>query len=492
MIDTISPLLNFTDCYIIGIKGVGMTGLAQCLLDQNIRVSGCDVPEHFVTEKILSSLNISIETFESASLPPTIDCVIYGSAHQGIEHPIVQEAIKRKIKIFSHAQVLGLLSQEKQTVAVCGVGGKSTTSAWLAWTLEQIGAQPSYQVGVGEILGLPKTGRWNTAGSLFIVEADEYAENPLEVAKGASVIPRFHYLQPQTIVCTNLLYDHPDVYSSFASTEATFYEFFCQIESGGTIIWNADDAHLQQLIKKITIDRPDVVSLSFGTTPLSNIEIKDLGYQDGNHHAQFIAHGPVANLQDSPILSLSLPGLHNLQNAAAVWILTCLLNYKPKRIAQHLTSFQSTSRRFQLIHQHNATFYYDDYAHHPTEVAAALSACKAKFPNSKIVVIFQPHTFSRTQALLADFASAFTQADILILAPIFGSARESGGGITIDEFASKIKSHQNTNMQVLLAKSLDDAAELVNSIDTSEAVVLTLGAGDVYTLHDLIRKETKP
>ena len=484
--------LAFSHCFMIGIKGVGMAALAQCLLDAGIKVSGCDVTEIFVTEKILSTLDIVVDTIETTSLPTTADCVIYGSAHQGIQHPLVQEAIARNIPVFSHAQMLGLLSQEKQTIAVCGVGGKSTTSAWIAWTLDQIGAHPSYQIGVGEIIGLPRTGRWDAAGTLFVVEADEYAENPQEFARGAEVIPRFHYLQPNTIICTNLLYDHPDVYSSFADTEETFFKFFCQIKPEGTIIWNADDANLRKLIQKVDTARPDVVTLSFGTTPNADLRISDLGFQQNLHRAQFISQSPITQLQSSPVLSFSLPGLHNLQNAAAVWIATCLLNNSATLISQHITSFKSTSRRFQFIRQINSTYFFDDYAHHPTEIAAILSACKAQFPTAKLVVIFQPHTFSRTKALLSSFATAFNATDVLILTPIFGSAREKSGGITENELATAIRNVQSNQTQVIVAKSLEAAAHDISKLDLFNTVVITLGAGDVYLLHSLLPTKAKP
>ncbi len=482
-------LHSLKHCYIIGIKGVGMTALAQCLLDMGISVSGCDVSKQFVTEKILSSLPIQIDDLKIHNLPANIDFVIYGSAHLGKQHFLAQLAIKRSLPLYSHAQVLGLLSQEKDTIAVCGVGGKSTTSALLAWILEKNQNNPSYHVGVGEIINLSRTGRWHATDKLFVTEADEYAENPQAVAQGEAIIPRFHYLQPKIIICTNLLYDHPDVYDSFETTINTYYSFFSQLKQNGTLIWNADDSQLQILIQKLNTERPDVLTISFGITQSADVQIHDLGYEAGNHLVKFVSNSQSLIKQNSQLVTFSLPGLHNLQNAAAAWVCLTLLQLSDQAIAQHMGTFQSTSRRFQLIKSRHESYFYDDYAHHPTEIAATLTACKALFPNHKLVVLFQPHTFSRTEALLSEFANAFAQADTLLLIPIFGSAREKMGTITLEDLATAIKSARSVKADIRITTSNTNAAEQLESIDTKNAVVITLGAGDVYTIHDLLAQK---
>lgn len=482
-------LQSFKHCYSIGIKGVGMTALAQCLLDKGITVAGCDVSEEFVTQKILSSLPIQIDNLDVQKLPIDTDFVIYGSAHQGKEHFLAQQAIKRSIPLYSHAQILGMLSQEKDTIAVCGVGGKSTTSALLAWILESSQEDPSYHVGVGEITGLPRTGRWHTTGSLFITEADEYAENPQAVARGEEIIPRFHYLQPKIIICTNLLYDHPDVYASFETTAKTFYSFFTQLKQNGILLWNADDAQLQTVVQKLHDNRPDILTVSFGYSKSAEVQIHELGYETGAHLVEFISNKQSLIKQNSQLIRFSLPGSHNLQNAAATWTCLRLIQLTDQIIAHHMATFQSTSRRFQLMNTIDESFFYDDYAHHPTEIAATLSACKALFPNHKLVVLFQPHTFSRTQALLPDFANAFSKADTLLLIPIFGSARENIGTITLDDLAKAIKTARSVKTDIRIATSITNAVEQLGSIDTKKAVVITLGAGDVYTIHDLLAQK---
>ncbi len=460
-----------------------MTALAQCLIDKGIQVAGCDVSDQFVTEKILSSLSIQIDDLQTQVLPEKTDCVIYGSAHQGAQHHLAQLATKQSIPLYSHAQVLGMLSLEKDTVAVCGVGGKSTTSALLAWSLEKLTAHPSYQVGVGEIIDLPRTGRWDPLGSIFITEADEYAENPQAVAQGDKVIPRFHYLKPKVVICTNLLFDHPDVYHSLEQTLATYYDFFTQIQAGGTLIWNATDPNLRDLVQRIKKARQDITTLSFGATPTADLEIINLGYHDQLQHARFVSHLASPQLTDSPIINFPLPGLHNLNNAAAAWICLSLLNYSSNQLVPAINSFKSTSRRFQLINQVSDTYYYDDYAHHPTEISATLTACKELFPHHQLVVIFQPHTFSRTQALLSDFAIAFDRADLLFLLPIFGSAREKVGSITPTDFAAEISQRGRKGIEIKLATSLPNTVTQLKQIDLTKSVVITLGAGDVYTLH---------
>lgn len=478
------PELQAKHYYLIGIKGVGMTALAQCLVDRGAQVSGCDVAEDFVTKEMLDNLSISIDTSTDPTLPDTVDCLVFGGAHQGAQHPLVVAAQQRAIPVTTLAKLIGLLSETKQTIAVCGVGGKSTTSAALAWIFEQTNQDPSYAVGVGEIIGLPRTGRWSNQGKHFVVEADEYAENPQAVANGETLIPRFQYLQPTIIICTNLQFDHPDVYQDEQATEAVFLKFFRRLKENGTLIWNGDDPKLGKLIVTLQRERTDIRYLSFGTDETTALEVRDDGYRDEQHQTSLLFHDTTFGQAQPISFTTSLPGTYNLRNEAAAILASLASGISINETLEAIAAFNSTTRRFQRIQTIGQTLFFDDYAHHPSEIAAVLHACRAQFPDRRLLVIFQPHTYSRTQALLPEFAQALAQADVAICLPIFGSAREKVGTVRADDITKAI-TQLNTACIAKTAASFAEAKQLVEAQLTGASLVLTLGAGDVYELHKL-------
>ena len=484
---TSSELLNnISHAYFIGIKGVGMTALAQLLVDRGIAVSGCDVATDFVTAPLLNSLAVTIDTVADPELPDDIDCLIYSGAFAATKQRLVSTAQQRKIQIFSLAKITGLLSSEKSTIAVCGVGGKSTTSALLAWIMEQLATQPSYLVGVGEILNLPQTGKWVADGKDFIVEADEYAENPVARTPGEAVVPKFHYLDPTIIICTNLQFDHPDVYASFESTQQAFYTFFLQIRQNGTLIWNADDSNLSQLVQQLRSTRPDIRTVSFGTDPTADVRLIECGWKAEQYQASISATAHSEFTPKTAQISWQQPGIHNAKNAVAAWVALRVLGYNSNDILSAIKSFASTARRFQIVRTVDTTTYIDDYAHHPIEIKQVIAACKDRFSSKQLIVIFQPHTFSRTQALLADFSNAFVGVDRLLLVPIFHSAREQSGAITVDDLATSISQSNDAPTKTEVCPSLEAAVAALKQTDLIESVVLTLGAGDVYQIHQLL------
>lgn len=222
-----------------------MTSLAQLLLDAGKKVRGSDVAEDFPTKIQLDRLHLPVDTSFPTPLPSDIDCVIYTGAHHGQHNPQVEWAKANNIPTITHAQALASFFNQKQGVAVCGVGGKSTISAMITWILNSLHLNPSFSVGVGNIPGLEKTGAW-TDSPYFIAEADEYVEDPS--VDQSEIVPRFSYLQPSITVCPNLRFDHPDVYRDFDHTKAVFKTFFQQTRDA--LIVNADDPVLLDLAKQ--------------------------------------------------------------------------------------------------------------------------------------------------------------------------------------------------------------------------------------------------
>lgn len=458
-----------------GIKGVGMTALALCADDIGKKISGSDTPEVFPTSKVLKKRKIKIKLgFSPAHLPNNCDLVIYTGAHGGQDNLEVQAALKLKIPVLSHAQALGLFSHNKQTLAVAGVGGKSSTAAILATVLTTAGCSTGFAVGVGDIPCLGAPGRLRKNAQYFVVEADEYVTDPLH-----NQTPRFHYLNPYLAIITNLEHDHPDVYQNLEQIFDSFKTFVKPVPVAGAVIANFDNPHLRRWLK--TIDKPVI---TYGFSPQADWRILKTYVAE---QKQFISF----QYQDLiwPDLVLRLPGDYNALNALAVVAASYHLGLSQPTIYQGLTKFNGSKRRFELIAAVKGIVLYDDYAHHPTEIKALLKAAKAWLPNRRLIIIFQSHTYSRTKNLLKEFSHSFALADIVIVNDIFASARESDNlGLTGKNLTQSIKQfHPQT---VYCPDKPATLAYLKDTITKGDAI-FTVGAGNNWLWHQDIIKLLK-
>lgn len=461
-------LLQYTSFYLVGIKGVAMTSLAQLLRDANKKVQGSDVTEDFPTKIQLDRLQISVNTNFAVPLPSNIDCVIYTGAHHGQQNPQVVWARENGIPTITHAQALAYFFNQKQGIAVCGVGGKSTISAMITWVLNSLQLNPSFSVGVGNIPGLEKTGAW-TDSPYFVAEADEYVEDPS--VSGAEIVPRFAYLQPSITVCSNLRFDHPDVYRDFNHTKDVFKTFFEQTKD--VLIVNADDSALlelaQQTGKKV---------ITFGES--EQVDFRLIGYaaKAGETKTMFEHEGTAY------AFTLAIPGKFNALNALAALVATSQID--PRALEHHsLKTFRSTSRRFENIGIINGVQCYDDYAHHPHEVAAAITALNEWYPTQRKVVAFQSHTFSRTKQLFDEFVDSFANAQEVVMTDIFSSAREASDP-TISSTILCEAIQQKYGIKATNVGTNEKLAEYFKSELKPGDVFLTLGAGDIYEVFKIL------
>ncbi len=469
-------ILEFKHFYLVGIKGVGMAVLAQLLDSAGKEVAGSDVEEDFITQEMLEEIGVAIDVGFEPELPATTDCVIYTAAHQGPNNPQVVAAQQRGLQVFSHAEALGLLFNQKKGIAVCGVGGKTTTSAMLAWIFAKTGREIAYAVGVPEIIGLDQAGKWSKKSQYFIAEADEYVTDPQAAKNGQKITPRFSFLQPHIVIAKKILWDHPDVYRDYNHTLAVFNQFFSQINSNGTLILPVSER--QKVAPTISQDiwdyGPDQATFIIEFDEKKSIGGKTVGYLTE----------PVTHQKHQ--IELSIPGAYNFDNAVAAIIGAYAAEIPITESVAALASFQSTKRRFEVIGEKNGVKFYDDYAHHPMEVASVIAALKQWFPQQKKVVVFQPHTYSRTKELFADFVAALSQADELILSEIFASARETADpSISVATLAQAIRAN-NPDLRVHEASDLPDAAKVMKSVLSPGDVCLTLGAGNIYKVHKMI------
>ncbi len=450
--------------HMIGIKGIGMTALAACLKDRGVKISGSDVPKTFVTDKTLKKMGLSWWESFSASHITNQDLVIAtGSAHQGPDNIEAIAAKKRGIPYLTHGEALGALMEKKRSISVCGVGGKTTTSAMLSFLMSQVGLNPSFVVGAGEIFPLGLPGGFNQRGSFFVAEADEYV-----TAKNFDHRPRFHWQNPEIVICTNIEHDHPDVYSNLSATKKTFQDFFKKIPEKGFLIINGDNKN-----NLATILGLKKTIITYGEKKENDYQIIKIN-QSPKKNSFYLQY----NKEELGPFILKIPGVHNIFNATAAIITLKQLGVSLKEIKPHLSSFAGTKRRFEFLGKIGNRQIWDDYAHHPKQITATLSAARAWFGKKKILVLFQPHTFSRTQKLLAEFAQSLSCADQIFILPVYAAGRETGNPDKISlELTEKIKQKQKKATFVPNKSFLEKEIK-----KTNQEIIITMGAGDIWQI----------
>lgn len=463
---------NLNNFYLVGIKGVAMTSIAQCLIDLGKKVKGSDVKEDFVTQQILDDLKLTIDDNFKINLPENTDCVIYTAAHDGVDNPQVQQALQRNIPTYSQAEALGFFFNQKHGIAVCGVGGKSTISAMIVWIMEKTGLRTSYSVGVGNIPGLNKTGQWLENSKYFVAEADEYVIDPAAPQKGKKIIPRFSFLKPRVIVCPNLKFDHPDVYRDFDHTKQVFSQFFNQLNGDGQLIINSDSLELLSLTEQQTAK-----VTTYGESDMAEWQLIKASGKEG------LSRGMIRHENQEYGLELIIPGKFNLLNALAAVVTCHQLGVSVKDAIASLKSFASTMRRFEFIGEKQGIKYYDDYAHHPHEVFQAIAALNEWYPSQHKIIAFQSHTYSRTRELFDEFVDSFKDATEVVMIDIFSSAREKQDlSVSSDKLCQTI-SKKFPQIKTQNLKTIDALAKYLKKNLKSGDVCLTLGAGDIYLVH---------
>ncbi|RBW71440.1 UDP-N-acetylmuramate--L-alanine ligase [Bacillus taeanensis] len=416
--------------HFVGIKGSGMSALAQILHDMNYQVQGSDVDKHFFTQQSLEERNIKILPFNRNNIREN-QVIIVGNAF-GDDHEEVERAKEMGLPIYRYHHFLGDFVQKFTSIAVTGSHGKTSTTGLLAHVLHK--AKPtSFLIGDG-------TGKGEEESEYFVFEACEY---------------RRHFLsyKPDYAIMTNIDFDHPDYFKDINDVFSAFQEMALGVKKG--IIAYGDDTHLQQI--------------------QANVPVVFYGFQEDNDFQ-------AANIQKSEqgttfdvfvrntfygTFSIPTYGNHNILNALAVIALCHYENISVEVIAHQLKSFKGVKRRF-TEKAVDGQILIDDYAHHPTEIKATIEAAKQKYPNREVVAIFQPHTFTRTKTFLNEFAESLSEADSVYLCDIFSSARESSGNLTIDDLLQKIPQAELVT------------EETIHSLNKHhDGVLLFMGAGDI-------------
>ncbi len=443
--------------YMIGIKGVGMTMLAQFLSSKGYEVTGSDTEDKFMTDDILRSSGIDFfEGFSEENIPNEVDLIIYSSAYNKDTNIEVAKAFSISVKTLTYAEVLAGIFNQMYGVAVCGSHGKTTTTAWLGYVLMRSGFEPNVLVGsnVPQFSGATVTGNSNC----LIVEADEYQN-------------KLRYYEPKVVLLNNIDHDHHDFFPTKDSYVNVFSDFVKKVPKKGLLVANFDDEEVASMA-----GRCSGKVISYGIEKDASLIAYDIECEQGRQFFKVKMDG-----EELGAFSISLLGKHNISNALAVVGACIELDIDLKDIRVHLSEFTGTERRMSIMGDFQGATIIDDYAHHPTEIKTTLAGLRQAHPNKKITVVFHPHTFTRTKALFNDFATSFSEADKVIVLDIYGSARETQGGVSSEELMERIRENE-PGKEVLHIPSLEKAEKYLRKNIKKDEVVLLMGAGDVFRI----------
>ena len=441
--------------HLVGIKGVGMTGLAQLLKTRGFRVSGSDTHEKFFTDTILKHLKIQVIEHFSAKNIRGADFIISSNAYLGqkLLNPEIAVARKKRIPIFSYPDAVAQLFNNSYGIAVAGSHGKSTLSAMLAVTLEKLGADPTALIGA-EVLNWKTTARTGKKPPYyFVLEADEYKK-------------AFLKYKPKIIVITSADWDHPDVFPSPKSYRAAFISFIKQLAPGGIIVFWGDDPEVQKIVSYAA---KKTEKISYGNSSSHTVRVTRV-----NVSPRGTTFSVTYKEKSLGQFHTALIGRRNASNATAVITVCLSLGFTTNAIRKALATFRGTRRRFEVLSHKKGPLIIDDYGHHPAEIKATIHAAREAFPKRRILVLFQPHTFSRTQALFPDFVAALTTADKAYILTTYGSAREQKGAVGSQDLAKALGSPYFETQQ--------SAIRYLSRELRPRDVLLAMGAGDQWQI----------
>lgn len=461
--------MKFSDiknAYLVGIKGTGMSSVAQILVARGVRVSGSDTKEKFFTEESLRKANISYaEDFLPEHVSGREDILIYSTAFNPEVHPEILEAKRKGVPVMSYPEFLGMLAREKLSIAVCGSHGKTTTTALLAHTLQVSGLYPSAIVG-------SRVSHWDGGaldgkGIHFVFEADEYQN-------------KFALYQPWSVILTNVDYDHPDFFPTPESYRETFRTFLTKLPAHGFLVVCGDDA---EAVKTAKESGRKFMTYGFSGDAEYRLNEQGTGYgEQGEQLQKFSVQFSEKVLGE---FEMQLIGKHNVQNAGGVVAMCHSLKCNMEKVVEGIRTFEGTSRRFEYKGEREGIMFFDDYAHHPTEIRALLNGVRARYPHKRILAIFQPHTFSRTQGLFEEFAQCFSVADTVYLLDIYASAREGSGEVTSEQLVNRINYYDHGRAEY--AGSIERAVKILETKIRNNDLVLTIGAGDVWRVSEELK-----
>jgi UDP-N-acetylmuramate--alanine ligase len=435
--------------HFIGIGGTGLSAIARVLLESGFTVTGSDRQLSPLAQGLMDA-GVRVWIGHQAVNVADASMVVRSSAvpDNNVE---VQAALAAGIPVYKRSEFLGQLLVDRIGVAVAGTHGKTTTTAMIAWMLSEIGQEPSFIIG-----GVSKNLNTNARagkGKIFVIEADEYDR-------------MFLGLRPKIAIVTNIEHDHPDCYPTAEDFYQAFMAFAMNLNHQGLLIGCGDDEGVKRLVTEIRAQ--GVLAMTYGFQHNCFYQAQNLSCGANGCYAFSMF------FQDNFLgsLTLQVPGKHNLLNALAALAAIHQLGLPLAPAFRAMANFIGTGRRFELRGEIHGTVVIDDYAHHPTEIKATLSAARDRYPGRRIWAVWQPHTFTRIQALFRQFASAFTLADQVIVTEVY-AARE-----VVNDFSAREVADAITHPKVHFIPTIDQVVKFLHENLASGDVLLVLSAGD--------------
>ncbi len=440
-----------------GIGGIGMSGIAEVLLNAGCRISGSDLKLTPITAR-LESLGATIYEGHAASHVGTANAVVVTSAADA-HNPEIEEARRLGIPVIPRGELLAELMRLKFGIAIAGSHGKTTTTSMVATILSEAGLDPTVVVG-GRVATMGGVNARVGHSDLLVAEADE--------SDGS-----FLKLSPILAVVTNIDREHLDHYAGIEEIRAAFRDFINKVPFYGAAILCLDDENVQQILPSINRR-----VITYGTGAQVDVAITDI---ECGHFAS--AFNLRARGKDLGAFALKIPGVHNVLNAAAAIAIALELDVAPDRIRQALAAFSGVDRRFQTRGEEGGVTVIDDYGHHPTEIRATLAAAKL-CEYRRLLAVFQPHRYTRTHALMDEFARSFNQADEVFLLDIYPASEKPIEGVTSEALEAQMRAYGHRAVQY--SGTIDRAVEQVVAAAQPGDLVMTLGAGNVWQAGDRI------
>ncbi|MDR1996863.1 MAG: UDP-N-acetylmuramate--L-alanine ligase [Candidatus Margulisbacteria bacterium] len=453
--DIISPGRRI---HFVGIGGCGMSAIAQVMLSLGYKVSGSDIKESANTIR-LKELGAAVYIGHAAINMRDAQVIVHTSA-VNYDNPEIQEARNLRLPVLERAKVLGyLMSLYAQSVAVAGTHGKTTTSSMLAVVLAQLGLDPTFMIG-GEVTNLNSNGVCGKS-AYFVAEADESDSS-------------IQYLDPKIFVLNNIEKDHLDHFAGLEDIVALFERCIAKLarRAGHLLVLNPEQWGNKLLWDRISA-RQGLNVLTFGLNSGVNYQAVNIRYKDRGSSFTVLKNGALIGE-----LELAVPGEHNVLNALAVLAVCMQLGLEFNKIKTAIVTFTGAKRRFTFVGKSQGVEIYDDYAHHPTEIRATLTAARLVFPRRRIFCVFQPHRYSRTMHFLHDFAESLQLADRVFVTGIYAAGEKPIPGVDAREIVARMNAPDKA---VFVEKKEDVAGLALRELGKGD-VFFTLGAGDIHAL----------
>jgi UDP-N-acetylmuramate--alanine ligase len=439
--------------HFIGIGGIGMSGIAEILLDQGFKISGSDRALSEVTERLH---NLGARTFEghrASNIADDVDTVVYSSAVQP-DNPEILEAQRRKIPIVRRAEMLAEVMRLKYGIGIAGTHGKTTTTSMTSLVLMEGGLDPTVIVG-GKLSGLGGTNARLGRGEFIVVEADEYDRSFLSIS-------------PTVAVLTTLETDHLDCYRDLEDIKSAFIQFANKVPFYGFIIICLDEPALLDIMPNLS--RKKIIT--YGLNPQADVQAVDIRHKDNN-----TTYTLLCGKKELGTIMLQVPGKHNVQNSLGAIAVGLELGVPFEKIKSGIEKFSGVYRRWEKKGEINGVAVYDDYAHHPTECRATLSGVKSGW-RRRVVCVFQPHLYSRTRDFYEDFGKSFLLSDVLIVTDIYAAREEPIQGVSGELIVNAAIQFGHKDAHYVSDKKQIPA--FLQSIVKNGDIVITMGAGDIW------------